>query len=93
MKIKIIKKTPFGQMAVIWFISCDSPRICRILLSKPEWDAEDHPNIYPNLQVTSSEEIDGVATAIKSFLEGENVIFSLKMWHWSNALHSISCIT
>ena len=79
MKIKIIKKTPFGQMAVIWFISCDSPRICRILLSKPEWDAEDQAfDIYPNLQVTSSEEIDGVATAIKSFLEGENVIFSLE---------------
>ena len=79
MKIKIIKNTPFGAVAVIWSISGDYPRICRILLSKPKLDAEDQAfNIYPNLQLYSTDEIDRVATAIKSFLEGEDVIFSLE---------------
>ncbi|BDZ69783.1 methylated-DNA--[protein]-cysteine S-methyltransferase [Methanobacterium petrolearium] len=79
MKIKLLKKTSFGPVAVVWSISNDSPRIYHILLSKPEVDAEDQAfNIYPNLQVSSSEEIERVATAIKSFLEGEDIIFSLE---------------
>jgi methylated-DNA-[protein]-cysteine S-methyltransferase len=77
MKIKIIKSTPFGPVALIWSTLEGSPKIVRILLSKPGLSAEDQVSrIYSNTQMSSCAEIDAVAMAIKAFLEGNNVVFS-----------------
>lgn len=80
MKLKIIKPTPFGSIAIIWSIIDGSPKIIRILISKPDLSAEDKLYaIRPDFKLSSSAEIDGVALDIKAFLEGEDVVFSLDM--------------
>jgi len=78
MKRKIIKSTPFGSVGVIWIGLNDTPKIVRILLSKPGLSADDQVSeLYPNSQRFSCAEIDDVATAIKGLLEGEEIEFSL----------------
>jgi len=78
MNRKIIKSTPFGSVGVIWNGVNDNPKIVRILLSKPGFSAEDQVSeLYPNSQASSCAEIDDIATAIKGFLEGEEIEFSL----------------
>ncbi len=69
MKKKIIKTTPFGSVAIIWTILDGSPKIIRVLLSKPELSAEDQAlKIYSNSKISSCAEIDSVGNAIKAFL-------------------------
>jgi methylated-DNA-[protein]-cysteine S-methyltransferase len=78
MNKKIIKPTPFGSVCVIWSISDISPRIVRVLLSKPKLSAEGQAfELYPNSKTSSCAEIDAVAAAIKAHLEGEDVMFTL----------------
>ncbi|MFH1974469.1 MAG: methylated-DNA--[protein]-cysteine S-methyltransferase [Pseudomonadota bacterium] len=75
---KIIKPTPFGSVGVIWIDLNDNPKIVRVLLSKPGLSAEDRVSeLYPDSQASSCAEIDHLATAIKGFLEGEAIEFSL----------------
>jgi methylated-DNA-[protein]-cysteine S-methyltransferase len=74
----IIESTPFGSVGVIWTELNDNPKIVRILISRPELSAEDQVSrVYPNLQAASCEEIDAVAAAIREFLEGKEIEFSL----------------
>jgi methylated-DNA-[protein]-cysteine S-methyltransferase len=78
MNKKIIKPTPFGLVCVIWSILDISPRIVRVLLSKPELSAEGQASeLYPNSKTSSCAEIDAAAFAIKAHLEGEDVLFTL----------------
>jgi methylated-DNA-[protein]-cysteine S-methyltransferase len=78
LKIKIIKSTPFGPVALIWSIVNGLPKIINVLISKPEESAEDQVGIiYPNAPISSCTEIDAIATDIKAFLEGEDRKFSL----------------
>jgi methylated-DNA-[protein]-cysteine S-methyltransferase len=78
MNKKIIKSTPFGSVAVVWAGANDGPKIVRILLSKPGLSADDQVcELYPNSQAPSCAEIEDIATAIKGFLEGEAIEFSL----------------
>ena len=78
MNKKIIKPTPFGSVCVIWSILDISPRIVRVLLSKPELSAEGQASeLYPNSKTSSCAEIDAAAFAIKAHLEGEDVLFTL----------------
>jgi methylated-DNA-[protein]-cysteine S-methyltransferase len=78
MNKNIIKPTPFGSVCVIWSISDISPKIVRVLLSKPELSAEGQASeIYPNSKTSSCAEIDAAAAAIKAHLEGEDVLYSL----------------
>jgi methylated-DNA-[protein]-cysteine S-methyltransferase len=78
MNRKLIKSTPFGSVAVVWARVNDNLKIARILLSKPGLSAEDQVcELYPNSQASSCAEIDDIATAIKGFLEGEAIEFSL----------------
>lgn len=78
MNRKIIKPTPFGSVGVIWIGLNESPRIVRILLSKPGVSAEDRiSELYPDSQASSCAEVDHLATAIKKLLEGETIDFSL----------------
>ena len=80
MNKKIIKQTPFGSVCVIWSVSDISPRIVRVLISKPGLSAEDQASeLYPNSKTSSCAEIDAAAAAINAHLEGEDVVFSLNI--------------
>jgi len=75
---KIIKPTPFGTVCVIWSLSDKSPKIVRVLLSKPGLTAEGQASeLYPDSRISYCAEIDAVAAAIKAHLEGEDVLLSL----------------
>jgi len=78
MNRKTIETTPFGSVAIIWTPAYETPKIVRILHSKPGASAEQQASeLYPNLPVSSCAEIDTVAAEINRFLEGEHVGFSL----------------
>ncbi len=78
MKIKIIKKTPFGPVVLLWTLFDDNPVIVRIILSNPQFSAENLVHkLYPNSIQSSCAEIDNLALDIKSFLEGEKIVFAL----------------
>ncbi len=75
---KIIKSTPFGSVGVIWTGVNGNPKIIRILLPRPGLSVEDQVSEhYPNSQASSCAEIDDIATAIKGFLEGQEIAFLL----------------
>jgi methylated-DNA-[protein]-cysteine S-methyltransferase len=77
MNNKIIK-TPFGPVGIIWIEVDNTPKIIRVLLSKPGSSVEDQvPGLYPNLQAASCSEIDVVADAINGILEGNHIEISL----------------
>lgn len=75
---KIIRKTPFGSVGVIWSLSKDNPRIIHVLLSTPERPAEAQAlKLFPDAGKLSCAEIDAAASSLKAYLEGEHVKFSL----------------
>jgi methylated-DNA-[protein]-cysteine S-methyltransferase len=78
MKNKIIKKTPFGPVGIIWTRLDNIPKIIRVLLSKPGLSVKDQVSgLYPNLQTASCSEIELVADAICGILEGNHIEISL----------------
>lgn len=78
MNVKIIKPTPFGPVVLIWSWLNGSPRILRIIISKPDLSAEDQlASNYSHYELSSCEELDGMAKSIKAFLEGKEIRFSL----------------
>jgi methylated-DNA-[protein]-cysteine S-methyltransferase len=75
---RIIKLTPFGSVGVIWSSIHSSVRITRVLLSKPGFSAEERVNrLYPDSRNSSCMEIEAVATGIRAFLEGEDIVLPL----------------
>lgn len=67
-------------MGIVWTTGSQNPRIVRVLLSTPEWSAEDRiAKLYPKLQASSCAEIDDTAMKIKGLLEGEAIDFSLDL--------------
>lgn len=75
---KIIKRTPFGPVCIIWSVPKDHPRIIHIMLSRPGLSAEDHASqLFPDAVKSSCAEIDQMADFIQAYLEGEPVTFSL----------------
>jgi methylated-DNA-[protein]-cysteine S-methyltransferase len=80
MNRKVIKPTPFGSVGIIWTTGSQSPKIVRVLLSKPGLSAEDRVSeLYPNSRASSCAEIDNTASGIKGLLEGEAIDFSLDL--------------
>jgi methylated-DNA-[protein]-cysteine S-methyltransferase len=78
MNCKVIEPTPFGPVALVWDLFDGGPKIVRVLLSKPATPAAAQVRtIFPDARPVSCREIDGVAVAIRRFLVGEDVIFSL----------------
>ena len=78
MKNNIIKSTPFGPLGVIWSEFCDSPKIVRVILSRPGLSAEDQVfRLFPDSQTASNAEIDAITASIMAFFEGEDMLFSL----------------
>jgi methylated-DNA-[protein]-cysteine S-methyltransferase len=75
---RVVKPTPFGSVGIIWIGLKDNPKIIRVLISKPGLFAEDQASkLYPDSLASSCAKIDNIAEAIKGFLEGEPVVFSL----------------
>lgn len=78
LKKKFIPFIPFGPIAVVWGLFDDSPKIVRVVLSTPEVSAKDRVSkLYPDSEISSCAEINGVAKAIEAFLEGDDIHFSL----------------
>lgn len=77
---KVIKKTPFGSVYIIWSLLKKHPVIVHIILSRPGLSAEDRAaKLFPDSRISSCGEIDRVASSIQAFLEGENIFFSLNL--------------
>jgi methylated-DNA-[protein]-cysteine S-methyltransferase len=77
---KFIESTPFGPMIIIWSQIKNIPKIRHIIIPKPDMKAENQSSIiYPDLKRKSCPEIDEIAEDIASFLEGEDIKFSLHM--------------
>jgi methylated-DNA-[protein]-cysteine S-methyltransferase len=78
MKKKVIHSTLYGTVVIIWSVYHDSPKVVRILLSRPELSAKDEvTRISPTLRESSCIEIDAIAWNIDAFLKGEDIRFSL----------------
>lgn len=77
-KLKLIKSTPFGPVAIIWSLKKYEPLINLIILSHPQESAGIRVSkLYRDIKRGSCPEIDEVSSKIKSFLRGENILFSL----------------
>ena len=75
---KLVIPSPFGPVGIVWRRASHSPLIVEILLSKPGEDAERRMSgRHSELGAGSCAEIDAIAAAIRAFLEGDYVAFSL----------------
>jgi len=73
-----LRATPFGPVAVLWSVYRIEPRICCILLSKPEMSAEKAiKGFFPDSAASSCPEINILVDQIEAFLNGANIQFSL----------------
>jgi len=80
MNQRIIQSTPFGPIRIFWSIMDRSPKIVRVLLSRPGLPADGLvAKLFPNIRTSSCAEIDAVAAAIQVFLAGKDVVFSLEV--------------
>jgi methylated-DNA-[protein]-cysteine S-methyltransferase len=73
-----LRRTRFGPVAVVWSVYRAEPKICRILLSKPELSAKQAvKKFFPVLAAASCPEINILVDQIETFLNGANIQFSL----------------
>jgi methylated-DNA-[protein]-cysteine S-methyltransferase len=80
MNKRIITKTPFGTVCIVWSVLNKNPRIANILLSRSGLPAENQVlRLFPDSRKSSCAEIDKIAYSIKAYLEGGNVKFSLNL--------------
>lgn len=78
MNRKIVEKTPFGPVAIVWEELEGLPKVFRVLLSQPGSSAEAAVGgLYPGSHPASCAAIDAVARGIRDFLAGEDAVFSL----------------
>ena len=79
MNAKAIEPTPFGPVVLIWSVFDGGPKIVRVLLSRPGASAIGlAAGLFPGASAGSRREIDEVADAIRTFLDGRAVVFSLE---------------
>jgi methylated-DNA-[protein]-cysteine S-methyltransferase len=80
MNKRIITKTPFGTVCIVWSVLNKNPRIANILLSRSGLSAENQAvRLFPDSRKYSCAEIDKIAYSINAYLEGENVKFPLNL--------------
>ena len=78
MNIKVIKTTPFGPVALVWADLEGSPRVFRVLLSRPGASAVTLAGeLFREARPGSCRGIDIVAGAVREFLAGQRVEFPL----------------
>jgi len=79
----LLRKSPFGPVALLWSIRKDRPEILRIFISSPEVPAARKvASLSPDPVFSSCAEMDAVAGRIEAFLNGEKVRFSLDRVAW-----------
>lgn len=78
MNLKLVEPTPFGAVALIWSEPDGSPKIVRVLLSRPGASAAvQAAGFYAEARPASCREIEAVAAGIREFLDGGRVVFPL----------------
>ena len=74
-----IRPSPFGPFALLWSDHGGQPKICRILLSKPDLLAPQAvKETFPAITSSVCIEIDEVADQVEAFLQGGDIRFSLE---------------
>ena len=74
-----LRSTPFGPVVILWTFLGGTPRICRVVLSRPGCSAEQIVEAScPRIVYASCTQIDAVAGKIEAFLHGEDIRFSLE---------------
>jgi methylated-DNA-[protein]-cysteine S-methyltransferase len=78
MKKTIVQSTSFGPVAVLWSASRGSPRLVRIILSRPGVSADKRiSELFPDAESSTCSVIEAVCTDIGASLTGQKVRFSL----------------
>ena len=73
-----LRATPFGPVAVLWSLYRGTPKIGQILISKPEFSAQQAvEKFFADAVASSCEEIDILVGQIEALLNGEDIKFSL----------------
>ena len=74
----LLRRTPFGSIAVLWSIHEYQPHIFRVLLSRPELPADDAIRVlFRASRPGSCAEIDLITGQMEAFLVGEDISFPL----------------
>ena len=74
MKRTLIPDTPFGPVVILWSGNDGSPKVTRVLLSRPGVSAPDEVSrLSPDAAESSCPEIDSLAADIRIFLAGRDV--------------------
>jgi methylated-DNA-[protein]-cysteine S-methyltransferase len=77
---KTVEPTPFGPIVLMWSALDGTPKIFRVLLSKPGLSSEEQASrLYPDSSRGCCAEVDGVAVGIRAFLAGEDIKFPLEV--------------
>jgi methylated-DNA-[protein]-cysteine S-methyltransferase len=78
MNVTFVEPTPFGPVALVWDRFDGTPLIVRVLLSRPGSRAAARLRTEcPDAAPGSCREIESLAAAVRRFLAGEDVTFSL----------------
>lgn len=78
MERKLVEKTPFGPVALVWSELEGRPTVFRVLLPRPGASAAAQAlRLHPHARRGSCAEIDALAERVEAFLAGEPVAFSL----------------
>jgi methylated-DNA-[protein]-cysteine S-methyltransferase len=78
MNLKLIEPTPFGPVALLWDRFAGTPKVVRVLLTRPGLPAPSRIAAFdPDPRRSSCREIDRIAAAIRGFLAGDDLVFSL----------------
>ena len=80
MNSRTVGPTPFGPVVLLWSTIDGAPKVFRVLLSKPGSAAPAQAAVlFPDSKPRSCREIDALASSIRDFLMGKNVVFSLDL--------------
>lgn len=73
-----LRATPFGPVAVLWSLYRGKPKICRILISNPEFSAKHAlKKFFPDVTASSCAELDILVNQIEASLNGADIQFFL----------------
>ncbi|MCK9150600.1 methylated-DNA--[protein]-cysteine S-methyltransferase [Methanobacterium alcaliphilum] len=83
--LKIIKKTSFGPVSILWVGFNGNFKIVKIILSNPEISAEDQVfNMFHDVEEVSCSGIDMISKDIQFFLNGAKIEFSLDVLEFNS---------
>jgi methylated-DNA-[protein]-cysteine S-methyltransferase len=78
MNVTFVEPTSFGPVVLVWDRFDGAPLVVRVLLSRPGSRATEQIRTeFPAAVSASCREIEAVAAAVRRFLAGEDIVFSL----------------